>query len=245
MAAESALVERDLGGYDCVFLCDVAQFTASEARVLDAYLGRGGNLVFFLGGQVQAERYNRELGGGPGRPRILPAQLGPVINNPHETSLDPLGYRHPIVHSFEGNDKAGLLTTPVAKYYRLEIPKNSTARAVLAAGHDPLIVEQSIHKGRVVLVATSAGLGSSADQSWNYFPLWPSFVPLVQEILNWCAGGQIRTAQLPGGRRAGRRGAGHGRRRLATAGAEPTARRRPAARLEKQGRQIALRAEGD
>ena len=46
---KARFLERDLGGYDCVFLCDVAQFTAGEARVLDAYLGRGGNLVFFLG----------------------------------------------------------------------------------------------------------------------------------------------------------------------------------------------------
>ena len=34
VAAESALMDRNLGGYDCVFLCNVAQFTASEARVL-------------------------------------------------------------------------------------------------------------------------------------------------------------------------------------------------------------------
>ena len=63
VAAESALLERNLGGYDCVFLCNVAQFTASEARVLDAYLQSGGSLVFFLGDQVLADRYNRELGG--------------------------------------------------------------------------------------------------------------------------------------------------------------------------------------
>ena len=56
-------MDRNLAGYDCVFLCNVAQFTASEARVLDAYLQSGGNLVFFLGDQVLAEQYNRELGG--------------------------------------------------------------------------------------------------------------------------------------------------------------------------------------
>jgi hypothetical protein len=240
VAAESALMERDLGGYDCVFLCDVAQFTASEARVLDAYLGRGGNLVFFLGGQVQAERYNRELGGGPGRPRILPARLGSVMRNRLEAGLDPLGYRHPIVRSFESKEKAGLLTTPVVKYYRLEIPKKSTARTVLATGSgDPLIVEQSIRKGRVVLVATSA------DQSWTYLPLWPSFVPLVQEILNWCAGGQIQQRNFQVGD--------------VLTGTAPAAAvdaplwlsrsqrpdDGPGERLEKQGRQIALHAEGD
>ena len=76
VAAESALMDRNLGGYDCVLLCNVAQFTASEARVLDAYLRGGGSLVFFLGDQVLADRYNRELGGRTGqgragRPHIL------------------------------------------------------------------------------------------------------------------------------------------------------------------------------
>jgi hypothetical protein len=44
-----ALLERNLALYDCVFLCDVAQFTEGEAQVLRAYLRSGGNLVFFDG----------------------------------------------------------------------------------------------------------------------------------------------------------------------------------------------------
>ncbi len=95
-AAESAILERDLGGCDCVFLCDVAQFTASEARVLDAHLGHGGSLVFFLGPQVLADRYNRELTGESGRPRILPARLGATVEDA-SAGIDPLGFRHPIV----------------------------------------------------------------------------------------------------------------------------------------------------
>ena len=63
VAPESAIMERHLGRYQCVLACNVAQFTASEARVLDAYLRSGGNLVFFLGDQVSPDRYNHELGG--------------------------------------------------------------------------------------------------------------------------------------------------------------------------------------
>ena len=62
VAGENALMERNLGGYDCLFLCNVAQFTAGEAHALDAYLQGGGSLIFFLGDQVLADRYNRELG---------------------------------------------------------------------------------------------------------------------------------------------------------------------------------------
>jgi hypothetical protein len=110
--------------------------------------------------------------------------LGPIVSKP-ESGLDPLGYQHPIVRAFEGSAKSGLLTTPVATHYRLTIAPNSPARAVLATkSGDPLLVEQAVRRGRVVLVATSA------DLSWTAMPLWPSFVPLVQEIVTWCAAGR-------------------------------------------------------
>ena len=194
VATENALMDRNLGAYDCVFLCNVAQFTGSEARVLEGYLQSGGNLVFFLGDRVLADAYNRELGpaaeGRAGRSHILHARLGPVVDRP-QFRLDPLGYRHPIVEPFRGPGETSLLTTPVLKYYKLTIPKNSRVKTVLAlADGDPLIVEEPIHRGRVVLVATSA------EPSWTAMPLWPSFVPLVQEIVAWCVEGRLRQRNL-------------------------------------------------
>ena len=91
-----------------------------------------------------------------------------------------------MVQSFRGRGQASLLTAPIFKYDKLTLPAGSGAKAVLAmANGDPLIVEEPIRRGRVVLVATSA------DLSWTAMPLWPSFVPLVQEIVAWCVGGQL------------------------------------------------------
>jgi len=194
IATESALVERELARYDCVFICNVAQFTSHEVRLLRNYLQSGGNVVFFLGDQVLAERYNRELIGGTadgqqgraGQGSILPARLLNVIEEP-QLRLDPLGFRHPIVQPFRGRGETGLLTTPVFKYFKLQPPKDSSAQVVLAAANgDPLIVEERIERGRVILVATSA------DASWTAMPLWPSFLPLVREILSFCLDGEIK-----------------------------------------------------
>ena len=77
VAAESAITDRELREYDCVFLCNVGQFTSAEARVLGDYLRDGGNVVFFLGDQAAADRYNRELGGSlkdGAALRVLPAR---------------------------------------------------------------------------------------------------------------------------------------------------------------------------
>jgi len=180
VVSENALVERDLQRYDAVFLADVAQFTAGEARLLDGYVRGGGGLVIFLGPRVLANRYGRELGGQGG---LLPAELGAAVEAP-AGQLDPLEYRHPIVRKFRGHQRAGLLTTPVEKYFRLTVDPKSDAKVALAtASGDPLVVEHPRGRGRVVLVATSA------DRTWTPMPLWPSFVPLVQEMLAFATSG--------------------------------------------------------
>lgn len=187
VADDGLLLDHRLSDYDCLFLCDVPQFTASEAQALDAYLHTGGTVVFFLGDQVLADRYNEQLGvaddetpqDGAGKLRLLPARIGDPADNP-QRRLDPLGFQHPLLNPFRGPGAAGLLTTPVFKYRRLTLPRASQTRTVLAlADGSPLIVERSLHRGRVVLMATSL------DPSWSALPLWPSFVPLVQELAAW------------------------------------------------------------
>ena len=197
---ESALLEHRLADYDCAILSNVAQFTASEAKALDAYLREGGNLIFFLGDRVRPENYNEQLGGAGRVPfgcgvRILPARLGPAVSQPEggqaQSRLNPLGYEHPIVRVFRGREKAGLLTTPVYRHFPLIVPKGSKAQVALAlSGGDPLIVEEPVHRGRVILVATSAD--ASWDGAWTPFPQWPSFLPLVHEMLACVLEGQLQ-----------------------------------------------------
>ncbi|REK09390.1 MAG: VWA domain-containing protein [Planctomycetota bacterium] len=193
--AESALLERDLGQYDCIFLCNVAQFTSSEARLLESVLNRGGGLVFFLGDQVMPDRYNRELTGEQGI-RVLPARLGEIVHEAqYQYRFDPLSYRHPLLDVFEGREQSGLLTTPVYTYYRLEIDPDAKARVALAFdGGDAAIVEEAIGRGRSILVATECSLSSvdpASKNPWTTMPAWPSFVPLVQELLALAVEGQM------------------------------------------------------
>ena len=188
---ESALLETDLSRYDCLFLVNVAQFTTSEAQSLNTYLRGGGSLVFFLGDRVLADRYNRILGDRRGQGvGLLPARLGDVVSK-SQNRIDPLDYRHEIVWAFRGNERAGLLTTPVRTWFRLTIPRGSPSKVALALDDgSPLIVERSVHRGRVVLVATSA------DVSWTDMPILPSYLPIVQEILAFAVRGQFRDRNL-------------------------------------------------
>ena len=139
-----------------------------------------------------------------------------------------MDYRHPIVQAFRGREKSGLLTVPVTKHYQLDVSKNPAARVVLAIGGEPFMVEQSVRRGHVLLAATSA------DASWTALPVWPCYVPLVQEMLSWCVGRESQRRNVEAGDPLG------GSVSAAAAGV-PLWLRRP----DGQSRQLPLGAEGD
>ncbi|HVX10214.1 MAG TPA: BatA domain-containing protein [Pirellulales bacterium] len=186
VVTERALVELDLDPYACLFLCDVAQFTPGESRLLDNYVRGGGGLIVFLGEQARTDNYNRQLTGEGNGIDLLPAQLGErVPRKPQEPYLfNALGYRHPIVAAFRGRDRAGLLTAPTYQYVRLK-PAESAKVALAFTSGDPAIVERSVGEGRSILVATSA------DASWTGWPLFPSYVPIVQELVAAAVRGRL------------------------------------------------------
>jgi len=210
IVSEGDLADMKLAGFDAVFLANVAQLTANEVQRLQRFIDTGGGLIIFLGDRVDTENYNSLQRIFPSATRnppsesdtkspdivqpqsFLPARITELISEP-QFGLDPLDYRHPIVAPFRGRERAGLLTTPVARYYRLEVPKDKPQVEVAAAlaGRDPFIVTAPLGRGRIVLVATDGSL-SSVDQStgdpWTTWPTWPSFLPIVREMLSYAAG---------------------------------------------------------
>ena len=191
---EDALLEADLERYDCVVLCNVGRFSRDEAAVLFEYVKNGGGLIIALGDQVQAESYNRELGGEESGTRVLPARLEqPAVGESY--FFDPLEYRHPIVAPFARHERSGLLTTPVWKYFKVKPYDRDAARVALAFHNgDPAIVEERIARGRSILLATAVS-PESVDRSsrppmpWTALASWPSFPPLVHEMLALAARG--------------------------------------------------------
>ncbi|HVT29596.1 MAG TPA: CARDB domain-containing protein, partial [Lacipirellulaceae bacterium] len=210
------LADTQLASFDCVFLCNVAQLTANEAERLKRYAEAGGGVVFFLGDRVVPDSYNTFApspnstirGHGPnGDPRpdiasrsndadetLLPARIGPLVAE-RQFGLDPLDYRHPIVAPFRGRERAGLLTTPVSRYYRLDVShaRQGVEVALATRSGDPFIVTASLGRGRIALVATAASLSSvdpASGEPWTTWPTWPSYLPVVRELLSYADSGQ-------------------------------------------------------
>ena len=201
IVTENLLGELDLLEFDCIFLCNVGRFRRDEVGLLHAVLQSGRGLVFFLGDQVQPENYNLELGGELDHPRILPARLAALA--PTDTYLfDPKDYRHPIVSPFRGQERTGLLTTPVWRYFRLVPFPDSQARVALWFNSgDPAILEEPIGRARSILVATAASDKSISTEGesptpWTAMSSWPSFPPLIQEMLIRAAGTRFADRNL-------------------------------------------------
>ena len=197
-ASESRLVEGDLSAFDCVFLCNVGRFSQDEAGVLARYVHRGGGLVIFLGDQVQADSYNELLFERAGS-RILPARLDAAAAT-GDYRFAPRDYRHPIVAPFRDHETSGLLTTPVWKFNRLA-PSPQAKVALAFESGEPAVVEEQFGRGRTILVATAASPASIDRTSqpptpWTALSSWPSFPPLVHEMLQFATLGQSEGRNL-------------------------------------------------
>ena len=192
MIDEGELQAFDLSTYDCVFFCNVRMFTEREAQLVETFLKGGGGVIWCLGDQVSAENYNQVLyrqGAGP-----LPARLGDRHGNAERRdeafAFDPGDFSHPLLSAFQGNPDAGLETTLSYVYIEATLPApgsptQSDARVALAFDSgDPAIVERPFGRGHSLLVTTSV------DERWGTWPLWPSFLPLVHEIVQYSVAGR-------------------------------------------------------
>jgi hypothetical protein len=182
--------QRDWNDYDCVVFCDVPQFTAAEVRRIENYLRDGGGVVFILGPGVRADRYNAELGptgqGRAGGAAILPVRIGPLRER--TARLDPLDCRHPLLAAFREKGQASLSAALAFKYFSLELPESSSSRAMVAIALEdgqPLLLAWPVGDGRAALLA------AAAEPSWTSLPLGPGFLPLMRELVAWCAAGRI------------------------------------------------------
>jgi hypothetical protein len=194
VASEHAILERTLQDYDCIFHCNVARFTPDEARQLQQYVEQGGGLVFVLGDLVRADLYNEALG-ADSVPKLLPAKLNEVVSD-RRHAFDPLEYRHPLTLPFRGHERAGLLTVPTWRYVRLDQVDAAASVALAFDNGDPAIIAAEKGQGRVLLVATAASpesLDRATDPPtpWTALASWPSFPPLIHEIVRFAESNQV------------------------------------------------------
>jgi hypothetical protein len=226
-----------LADFDVVLLLDVRSLGA-KAKELVEFVERGGGLFVAMGDEVDPERYDSELGA------LLPRPLHLVKTaaEPPSPSLPPPGggikgggparfadidWTHPALQVFTGEAREGFEGVRIWKYMLLKpVEKKAPGERVIASYDDgaPALVEARRGQGRVILYT------STVDREWSDWTIRTSFLPAVQRLAAWLAGGLDARRDAPSLVGAPRAiGAGDGQRLVAVVG--PDGRERAAASL--------------
>src|SRR5262245_2609517 len=153
------------------------------------YVKKGGGVLIAAGAQVEGEVVQEALGNA--KISILPPTAG---SPPPVRALAPADVRHPVFHALGGRSSLGLV-----KFKQIGTIRAAAECPTLAqfTTGEPALVDCDISSGRALVLA------SDLDNRWNDFPLHPTFVPFIHEMIQYLSGGHRSSdyliAQVPPG----------------------------------------------
>jgi hypothetical protein len=97
---------------------------------------------------------------------------------------------HPVLHPFEGYPDGGFNTTRVYRYYQAQ-PVSAESRVIvrLENGH-PVLAERTVGRGRVLMLTVPF------HDDWTSWVLWPSFIPMLHEAVQYASAGRVAVPHL-------------------------------------------------
>ena len=173
----------NLDNYQVVMLANLAVLPDGFVTKLQNFVRQGGGVLIFAGDKFQADSYNQKLGAA------LPAQLRDKKTGPESggEKIDKIDLTHPALQSLTDSIlQESIKTVRVWGYQR------AAGKPLIAlANGEPLLLEQKVGAGKVMLVTTSA------DRDWSDLPVKTVFLPLIQSLTQYLAGG--KRGNLDGG----------------------------------------------
>ena len=165
-----------LDDYQVVILSNLTVPPDGFVAKLQNFLRQGGGVLIFAGDKFQAEAYNQKLGAAlPGQ--LRDKKIGPEAGG---DKIDKIDLAHPALQSLSDPIlQESMKTARVWGYQRV------TGKPLIAlANGEALLLEQKIGNGKVMLMTTSA------DRDWSDLPVKTAFLPLVQSLTQYLAGGK-------------------------------------------------------
>jgi hypothetical protein len=181
------LAKVDLGVFDVIVLANSRPLPPRELRRLAAWVRGGGGLLIAVGDRVDADQYNSSM------IDLLPQRLSSPFDaaygkrgaerSQHALRLAKLEHDHPIFSVFS-SQAPGLRAAPFRKIMLLGPTTKVEERRVLARYDSgaAALVEGRLGDGRILLFT------STIDRDWNDLPIYPGFLPLLQQTVRYLAG---------------------------------------------------------
>ncbi|MBL4850387.1 MAG: hypothetical protein JKY65_33130, partial [Planctomycetes bacterium] len=184
---EADLAGEELAGYDSIVLCNLSSWPSERREELERFVRRGGGLAVFLGGRVDATKYDATLyRDGKG---LLPARLGAQVEAEAEDlrpSLAPPEGTHPLTEIFRGERNPFLSRVRANRWRSISLDKDRDAQTTVVLKLQdelgtPILLEKGFGKGRVLL------FNASANNSWSSWPRNPSWPIVAQDLVRLLA----------------------------------------------------------
>ena len=161
-------------GWDLVVLPGLKAVPPGLGRELLAFVQGGGGLLVFLGDDVSAGEYNRELGS------LLPLQLRHIEKNPADFSelkwhLDDYDPASPVFVVFNRPNSGNLALPEFTRRFAVATSQTDAVPATFEDG-TPALASRVVGRGRVLLA------NLSADTAWTDWPKHKTYVPWLQSV---------------------------------------------------------------
>jgi len=180
-----------LSEYDIVILANVPRVEWDKAVALSDFVRRGGGLVVFPGDKVTpADLINKSMRDRDGAP-LLPADLVNVVGEIQQRQPAGGGQTdkaegwaladkppdHPITRVLATISPRQLANIRFRRYFKVAPHKDARILLKLAPGGDPVLLEHSFGRGKVLLFT------STADRAWTDIVVHPAYLMLVQQTV--------------------------------------------------------------
>jgi len=164
----------DLTKFSGVVVSNVGRVPARLAASITEFVRGGGGLIIALGSRTRNNNLNETL------EKVLPASLGkPGAGADNKTHfIGEIQKQHPVFDGFQPMHHSYFMTTPISGVVQTKPQPSSIVLASLEDG-TPLLVEQTIGKGRSLLFA------SSLNMDWNDLPLKSVFLPFLHQLVKY------------------------------------------------------------
>lgn len=167
---------------DVVILADVARLPAPIASALANRTASGFGLVVIAGPRADPAFYN--AWDGPDGP-VLPIQLGEEVGDANGVSPAPNTFRHEALAWATDARRSDLGGSLIRRWRKSTLlPGNGTLAAAFGNG-DAFLATRGYGQGRCVVTTCAF------DARSGNLPGRTSFVPLVQDLVGWSAGGGV------------------------------------------------------
>lgn len=172
------LALQELSSFDAILVANCEALDETDLKRIARYVEQGGGVVFLLGPRNSAEKWNEFAEPQFGFRLGFPSEAG-VLN------IDPLDYESPIAKPFLGFPDAGLITSPVFKYWDVDLADSFRIDLGLS-NQATFVASRRMGDGKIILMTSAPDSGANQvgeDSSWNVIAAWPSFVPLMDQVV--------------------------------------------------------------